>query len=187
MNDLSQDIFQLIQSIGLIISFLLSFITFLVSIRMTKINNGLLIAQHHRELWLEYCRNDKFYRLFEEEVDLIKSPLSFQEKQFVNMIFLHMEESLSASKKRGAYKIEGLQYDILDMLTYPIPMIVWQEYTPYYDKLFVNFVEKIIKENSLQKNIKSNNLTIDKAQGKQKDKKKTSKKKKKKRKKSKKK
>lgn len=149
MFQINDEVFNLIQTIALILSFVLSFITLLFSIRTTKINNGLLINQHHRELWLEFCSNDSLSRIFEENIDLLNFPLTFKEKQFMNMIFLHSEESYIASKRKGAYKIEGLYDDILDMLSYPIPMIVWKEYSPYYDKMFVKFVQNIIDENKL--------------------------------------
>lgn len=146
---MEKEVFQLIQVIGIVLSFLLSFFAFLYNIKVTKVNNGLLIAHYHREIWLEYCRNDNLNRIFKMDVDLNHVPLTDQEKQFVNMIFIHIEESLSATNRKSAYKIEGLKDDIIDILSYPIPMNVWQENKNYHDKFFFDFIENIIQQNAL--------------------------------------
>ena len=139
------DIYSLLQTVGIIAAFILSLIAFFKSGKGVKINASQQIAQYHRELWLEFCRNEKLSRIFKKQTDTFDLILvTDQERQFINLVFIHMGESFSATRKRFTYKIDGLDDDIADFLSYPIPQKVWQENSPYYDKSFVEYVNKII-------------------------------------------
>lgn len=157
MKFIGDNLINIIQTIAIVASAILAFIGLTKSAKATKMNNGLLIAQHHSDLWLEFCRNDHLSRIFDESADA--KNCSWQEKQFVNMIFIHMSESLSAQKKRVAYRIEGLEKDVVDLLEYPIPKAVWCEYSPYHDSFFVAFVNKAIDNGQKEKIIKKKRET----------------------------
>jgi len=146
------DIYSFLQTVGIIAAFILSLVAFFKSGKGVKINASQQIAQYHRELWLEYCRNEKLSRIFKKQTGVFELiVVTEQEKQFTNLVFIHMGESFSATKKRFTYKIDGLDDDIADFLSYPIPQKVWQEYSPYYDKSFVKYVNKIIAKRDLKK------------------------------------
>lgn len=135
-------IFQLIQSIGIIVSFLVTIYTLRINSKQTKATNSLLITQHHREIWTTIYQTETLKRVFDKQVDLITTPITDEELAFTNMIYLHMSACLKLSNTKSCYKIEGMEEDIKDILTFPIPKQIWIDVYKFHDKQFVDFVNR---------------------------------------------
>lgn len=80
-------IFQLIQNIGIIASFIVTIYTLRMNSKQTKASNSLLVTQHHREIWTMIYQTNSLKRVFEKDVDLISKPITDEEVAFTNMIF----------------------------------------------------------------------------------------------------
>lgn len=135
-------IFQLIQSIGIIASFIVTIYTLRMNSKQTKSSNSLLVTQHHREIWTMIYQTNSLKRVFEKDIDLISEPITDEEFAFTNMIFLHMSACLKLTTSKACYKIEGMEEDIKDILSFPIPKQVWIEVYKFHDKQFIDFVTK---------------------------------------------
>lgn len=137
--------FSLVQSIGIIATLLLTTTMLRRQMNQTRVSNSLLVTQHHREIWSLTFENDALKRVFDKEADIQATPITEQERMFVNLIFLHMSASFKAIQAQAIYPVDGMAEDLIDILSHPIPFQVWSDMKPYHDKIFVNFVNRYSK------------------------------------------
>ena len=71
--------------------------------------------------------------------------ISVEEETFVKMLISHLSTVFRAMKHGEFVTLEGLQKDVQEFFTWPIPKAVWEKFKPLQDRKFAAFVE-----NSLQ-------------------------------------
>ena len=135
---MNANIFNWIQSLGIIFSFIVTIASFKITQKQLKASNSLLITQHHRELWTTIYETDELKRVFNKNIDIVTNPVTEREFRFANMIFLHMSGCLKLSKTNSCFHIDGMENDIKDILSYPIPNYVWINAYRFHDKIFVS-------------------------------------------------
>ncbi len=59
------------------------------------------------------------------------------------LIFLHMSAAFKAQKNSSVHSIEGMDLDILEVLSLPIPKQIWTEVKGFQDRDFVDYVESL--------------------------------------------
>jgi hypothetical protein len=92
------------------------------------ITNTIAVNEQYSQIWHEFYARPELARILKKDVDLNRQPVSNDEALFV--------------------KIQGLQKDIRDFLTLPIPKSVWEKIKPFQDGDFVAFVERCVKHNT---------------------------------------
>lgn len=136
--------FAAVQSVGIIASLLFTAYATFRNSQLTKVSNSLLITQHHREIWSLYLSHEKkLARVFSENPDLKWKPVTEAEKTFMILIFLHMSAAFKAQKNSSVHSIEGMDLDILEVLSLPIPKQIWTEVKGFQDRDFVDYVESL--------------------------------------------
>jgi hypothetical protein len=140
MDFLKEHWFQLLQTIGIIASILFTATQIRFQRKSQKVSNSLLVTQHHRDIWKAFISDEKFSRLFQNHIDLVSSPVTEPERMFMNLVFLHISAVLKAIRAKAIFPIEGLESDVGDMLSYPIPREVWREVADYQDVQLREFV-----------------------------------------------
>ena len=74
-------------------------------------------------------------------MDLKKQPVSDEESLFVKTLILHLD-TVRRTMAAGIFaEIQGLQNDIRDFFTLPIPKAVWEKIKRFQDGDFIAFVE----------------------------------------------
>lgn len=152
-----------IKSVGIIgglivssIALFLNFFSTLRNIKTQKISNYQEIVKSHREIWkLTIDNPNSFERIFESNVDLRSKPITYQESLFVRLLFLHMSSAYSFAKYSHMLQIEKLEMDFSEILTFPIPRLVWNENSKYHNEDFSRFLELSGKSKGLLEKIKS--------------------------------
>ncbi len=134
--------FTLVQSIGIVATLLIAIATLRRQMHQTRVANSLLVTQHHRDIWKMSIENSKLNRTFTKKPDLFRKPITEAERTFVNLIFLHMCATLKAIEAKTIYPIDGMVADLVDIMSFPIPALVWREVAPYHDKIFAAYVDK---------------------------------------------
>lgn len=142
---------------GLIVSSIALFLNFFSTIRSTrgrKISNYQEIIKSHRDIWKLTLQDPTSYgRLFEPDVDIIKSPITHQERLFSQLLFLHMTAAYTFLKYSHMQPIEKLEMDFYEVLLAPIPRLVWAESRKYYNSDFRCFVEQANKQRGIRRMI----------------------------------
>lgn len=146
VNWFSANWFSVVQTIALLGTLLVTLITLCKNIKQTKVNTYLQITNAHRDLWSNIYPSKKLERVFTKKPDLIKKPITEDEKTFANLVFLHMAVCVRAIKDNVMFNITGVRADLLDILSYPIPQQVYEENKKFYDELFIAFVEETLKD-----------------------------------------
>jgi hypothetical protein len=108
------------------------------------ITNTIAINEQYSAIWQNFYERPELARILQKDVDLNKQPVSNNEALFVKTLLLHLDVVRRAMKAGIFVKIQGLQTDIQDFFTLPIPKIVWEKIKPFQDQDFVAFVESCL-------------------------------------------
>jgi hypothetical protein len=149
MGFLKEHWLQLFQTVGIIASILFTATQIRFQRENQKVANSLLVTQHHRDLWKTYIADTRLERIFQENPNLNAQPPTEYERVFLNLVFLHISEVLKAIKADAIYPIEGLQSDVRDILSYPIPRAVWEGIAKFQDEQLQEFIYRATLPNPL--------------------------------------
>jgi plasmid maintenance system killer protein len=134
--------FDLIQTVGIIAGLLFTGYAALREERATKIATLIAANEQYREIWQELFKNPRLSRVLEKEVNLNKESISKEEALFVNLLILHLSTVYRAMKTGMFVKLEGLQKDVQEFFSLPIPKTVWEKAKLFQNKDFVEFIGK---------------------------------------------
>jgi len=125
------------------IALFLNFYSTIRNIRSQKISNYQELIKSHREIWKLTLDDSNVYdRLFDFKVDLSSNPVTYKEALFIRLLFLHMSVAYNFAKYNQMLQIEKLEMDFSEILLSPLPRYIWAENRGYYNKDFVQFLER---------------------------------------------
>jgi hypothetical protein len=133
--------FDLLQSAGIIGSFLFAAYSTRKDNQARKISHLYATADRHREIWKSYRDRPTLSRVLEKTADLSNQPLSHEEELFVTGLIIHLDTVYRAMKAGMFVELEGLRTDMKEFFLLPVPKAVWQKYRPLRDAEFIEFVE----------------------------------------------
>ena len=136
--------FALAQTIGIMGSLWLAVATLRLENRGRRLSNLLALATEHRELWSEVHRRADLARIMHTEVDLVGTPLSVAEEEFLNLVFVHFETGWHLAREGRLLRLDAFACDVCAFLALPIPRAVWERTKSVREKRFVHFVEKAL-------------------------------------------
>lgn len=137
--------FNLVQTIGVIGSLLMTAAAACREARAKEIENLLIIAEHHRELWTVARQRVELKRIFQEDFCALKSPVTVAEQEFLNLVLAHLLTSWRIAKAGGIITLKELADDAKDFFTLPLPRAVWEKTKTNRNPEFVRFVENALK------------------------------------------
>lgn len=143
---------HLIEAIGIVGSLLGVAGSFLFSAYTTrrdelarKVTYRFGLKQEHREIWSAAYAHPELWRVTEEHVDLASTPITFPEGLLVNFLIQNLDAVYDAMQSDMYFKIEGLEADIRNFFSLPIPKAVWAKLKKYQNVEFVKFVEATLR------------------------------------------
>lgn len=136
--------FDLLQTVFILVGFILTYRATRHDMRSSKIDHLLQINESHREIWSKTYTQPELLRVKKPEVDLETQPITEAEKRMVKEIILHMSIVYEAIQSKQIDKGE-MDKDIAGYLQLPIPNAVWQEIKEYQDKRFVKYIDALLK------------------------------------------
>jgi hypothetical protein len=139
--------FDLLQTVGIVSGFAFTAYELRKEDRSRKISNLIAIKAENREIWKEVYNRPQLARVLETDVDLTKEPISIEEHLFVKLLILHLDTVHRMMKTKMFVKLEGLQKDVAEFFSAPIPRAIWEKMKPLQDDDFVKFVEQHLQAN----------------------------------------
>jgi phosphoribosylaminoimidazole-succinocarboxamide synthase len=133
--------FDLLQTLGIVGGLVFTAYTTHKDEKARRIGNMIAIAGQNQEIWKQVYERPKLFRALEKDVNLTKRPISDEEWLFVKLRILHLDTVYRAMKAGMFVKLEGLQKDIKEFFSAPIPSAVWTKIKPLQDAEFVRFIE----------------------------------------------
>ncbi len=101
------------------------------------------IVKGHRELWtfyIEHC--DKLKDLFDRKTT--KKELTEEQFMFITMLFNHMELCYKLKKCDMLSRTFSLKEDWLDIMSYPLIKVYWQNTYQFREKDVAKYINKLI-------------------------------------------
>ena len=136
---------DLLQNLGIIVGFVFTAHSVRKESEARKISNMVSVAQHHYAIWKQLYERPELSRIMDRGADLGTKPLTNEELLFVTSLIQHLDMVRRMIKAKMFVKLEGLQTDIKEFFSLPIPKAVWETMKPFQDKAFIRFVGKILR------------------------------------------
>ncbi len=143
MSSLGQHWLDAVQTIGIVASIYFAIRAARDQARQLRIANSFMITQHHRDLWGYMLDHSDLQRIFDPTVDTVAAPVTERERTFINLLFLHSAACLKAIRTGAVSPVHGIEADIKDILSHPLPYAVWLDVEPFHDRDFALFVEGV--------------------------------------------
>ena len=137
--------FELFQTVGIVGTLLLAIYTTRRDERARRIGNSITISEQYRQIWKELYDHPQLARVLATEPDLKNEPLAIEEELFVTTLILHLGTVYRAMRNGEFVTLEGLQRDVKEFFSLPIPKSVWRKMKATQDESFTGFVEATLK------------------------------------------
>ena len=137
---LADNWFTLLQSVGIIGGLLFTGISIRRESHAKQINNLITITRQHRDIWTELYRRPDLSRVLDPDADLRKDPVTLEEELFVGLLIHHLNSVYHAMQAGLFMSPEGLEADIRQFFSLPIPKSVWRSRQDLQDRSFAQFV-----------------------------------------------
>jgi hypothetical protein len=151
--------FQLLQTIAIISSLLFTAYQLKRTIRNERVTHMLAVTQAHRDIWSKVYDHPELSRIRKSAVNLEVNPITEAERLFVSLLILHLSCVLELSAKGLIIPIEGMDEDIRQFFSRPIPQKVWSDISHLQNIRLVQLVENAIKRGELVNAMSSNQET----------------------------
>ena len=136
--------FTLLQSLGIVGGLLFTTATLRRDRKGRRVTDLLTLTAQHRELWSEVHRRPELARVLRAEVDLIGSPITFAEQEFLNVVIVHFCLGWQLARAGSLVTMEAIKVDIRSFFAKPIPQRIWHETKGERDPQFVRFVDSVL-------------------------------------------
>jgi hypothetical protein len=136
--------FVFLQSAGIIGSLLFTGISYRRDAKARRIENLIKVQGDLRDIWTEFAKQSHLSRVIDPKADIAK-PVTAKEQVFVTLIVLHLSGMYHAIREGLLVKPEGMNQDIKEFLSLPVPLAVWEMIKSLQDREFVQFVEACLR------------------------------------------
>jgi hypothetical protein len=136
--------FDLLQTIGIVGGLLFTAYATWKDEKSRKIGNLIAINAQYQGIWKEFYRHSELTRVLKPDADIAALPITEVEKRFIISLILHLNTVYHAMKEGMFVPIEGLQKDIRNFFSLPIPRSTWEKNRVFQNADFVRFVEESI-------------------------------------------
>jgi len=137
--------FNLFQSLGIIGSLLITAAASNREARAREIENLLVIAEHHRELWTSAYQQPQLERIFKTNADVTAKPVQVAEEEFLNLVIVQYQITWCIAKAGGIVTLNELAADARGFFSLPLPHVVWNKTKRFRNQRFVRFVDGALK------------------------------------------
>lgn len=147
----SQNTLRVIQSGGILVGILVGVISMWIGIRSNRaagraasVTTLLTLTGSHREVWRQFADRPELQHAL--EWDARPEEMTEDEQQWLRELILHISASFEAERLGSLPRLEGLDADIRQLLSKPLPRAVWRQMRPYQNRAFVDYVESQLRE-----------------------------------------
>jgi hypothetical protein len=141
----SQNWFNLLSAVGIIGGLYFTAISFRSEIKSRRVSNLLILTQNHQRLWQDFNQHPELARVLDASADVSSKPVSRGEEDFVNMTIQHLSSVYQTMKSDLTFNPEGVERDIREFFSLPVPKAVWRKAKPLQNHDFASFVDSALK------------------------------------------
>ena len=134
--------FNIIQTAGIIGSLAMAASASNREAKAKEIENILTLSEHHRNLWTVVTQRPELERIFQSDVDVLKSPATVVENVFLNEIIVQFLTGWRVAAAGGVTTLGELAADVRAFFSLPLPRAVWEKTKNSRNQQFARFVER---------------------------------------------
>lgn len=136
--------FDLFQSIFIIASFMLAAMAWRSDKISRKSDTHLKVGESYKGLWDAFLENEEFRRITDPTVDLKENPVTEAERVLVRQLIVHLHGVFVAQKLNQIETVEGMDADVKNFYSKPIPKAVWRSVRSRQNADFRNYMDRLI-------------------------------------------
>ena len=136
---------SLLESIGIIGGLIFTGVGLHRDSKARRIGNLIGLTQQQRDIWNRAMEEPELIRVQAAERDVVKEPPTTREKLFVRSLVIYLATVHRAVRLDELLRPHGMERDIRDFFSSPLPRVVWNDLRPYQDPDFVKFVEEQLR------------------------------------------
>jgi hypothetical protein len=140
-----QNWFNLVQTLGIMGSLLMTAEAARQNAKTREIENLLTISDHHRELWSGVRHRLGLERIFQESAKVLNAPITVEEDEFLNLATAHFLTSWRIARVGSMITLGELAADVHEFFNLPLPRAVWEKTKANRNPQFVRFVDRAIE------------------------------------------
>ena len=116
-----QNWFNLVQTLGIMGSLLMTAEAARQNAKTREIENLLTISDQHRELWSGVRHRSALERIFQESAKVLNAPITVEEDEFLNLATAHFLTSWRIARVGSMITLGELAADVHEFLIAPSP------------------------------------------------------------------
>lgn len=102
------------------------------------------LTENHRALWIYFAEHPELSRIFADEADLEKHPVTSEEARFVQFFINHVILTFR-TRKLGLYiSPDQLEMDLAEFFSRPVPRSAWEKLSRFQDKDFAAYMQPLV-------------------------------------------
>jgi hypothetical protein len=140
---LAQHWFEAVQTSGILGGLIFTATSLRDTRQSQKITNLFTLTQYQRLLYSELSNRPELERIFHSNPDLQNLPVTEDERLFLTMVVLHLSLALTAMRMNAIVPIEGLERDLAEMFSKPIPRAVWKKIRSVQNRDVRDFLDRL--------------------------------------------
>ena len=133
--------FQLVQTTGIVAGLMFSCWAVYTQSRALRVEALVRLTEGHRAIWQEVFTKPGLLRVTDPTADLLREPVSGEERLFVLLLVLHLQTAFDASRAGIIAPVWGLERDIRAFFALPVPRTVWEGVREFQSPEFRAVVE----------------------------------------------
>ena len=137
-------VFDLLSAVGIIAGLAFTTASYRENTRSRRLTNLVRLTEQHRDIWEESQNNPKVARIRDPKADLYTKPVTAEEAQFVMLLMFHLHCWYRAIQGKEVSSLDGLEKDIRNFFSRPIPRHVWEDRKSFFDRDFRQFVDELL-------------------------------------------
>jgi len=141
----SAETLRIIQSVGIVTGICVGVASIWIGVRAIRASNRaaqvkalLDITTSHRDIWRQYASRPELSRVL--DWDRNAEEMSEEEQQWLRELILHLSSSYEAGRLGVLPAFDGLDADVRQLISRPMPRAVWRQLRPYQNVHFQKFI-----------------------------------------------
>jgi hypothetical protein len=112
------------------------------STKSRRLSNLFILTESHRQIWSLPLEIPSLGRILSKTRNMSSEPLTFEQEEFLNLVFLHLKASYEALKDGLPIDRDAIVRDVRDFFVLPSTIAMWRKAESYFEPGFRDFIQK---------------------------------------------
>jgi hypothetical protein len=114
------------------------------STKSRRLSNLFILTESHREIWSLPLQIPSLGRVLMKTRNMSSEPLTFEQEEFLNLVFLHLKASYEALNEGLPLDETALVRDVRDFFKLPSTIEMWRRAESFFEPGFRDFIKQSV-------------------------------------------